>query len=428
MLHCSNYCNVAADPGLWGLCVGNQLRLRRRAASTLDDMTIAFPHLVIPRMTLDVQTLIVLLLGTLFAISIALPVLMGLRVSVSARCVQASVIAQALAWTSFVAAGRWNDRFFSTVCMALLSASFVLMWRALQGWLGDRPGGPWLWGLACLTPLGYGLGFDHYAFRVGWSNFGLALQMGFVCLALAWPTPEAGRGWRGMVFVCLAALALVTAWRGVLGAFFTADYPYFRAPHPVNLAGAVLNHVSLVLTTLGFLVAWREEAERELRKLASTDGLTGLLNRRTFEQRAEDYLSLARRHHDPLVLLLIDLDHFKQINDRQGHAGGDRALQLFAQVLRRCVRRGDLACRYGGEEFCVLLSRTSGEVADIIDRRLRAELASAGAAQGFAPSLSFSTGLTVVTATDTSLESIVRRADEALYKAKNSGRGRMVRA
>jgi diguanylate cyclase (GGDEF)-like protein len=379
------------------------------------------------RMTLDVPTLTVVLLATLFAISIALPAIMSWRVSFAARCVQGSVIAQALGWLFFLLAFRGRDRLFSTLSMAFLSGSFVLMWHALHSWLGPRPLRWALWIAAGLTPIGYGLGFDHYAFRVGWSNFGLALQMAVVCLALAWPAPHASRRWRALMLICLLALAIVTVWRGVLGAFMTADYPNYNTPHPVNLVAAVLNHVTLVLTTMGLLVAWREEAERELRQHATTDGLTGLLNRRALEQRAADLLSQARRYHDPLSVLLIDLDHFKQINDRHGHAAGDRALQAFARVLRTCLRQGDLACRYGGEEFCVLLSRADADAAAAFDRRLRTELARQSQGDNIEAMMGFSTGLAGVRNGETSLDLAVRRADAALYLAKRAGRGRLVR-
>jgi diguanylate cyclase (GGDEF)-like protein len=185
--------------------------------------------------------------------------------------------------------------------------------------------------------------------------------------------------------------------------------------------------VTLVLTTMGLLVAWREEAERELRQHATTDGLTGLLNRRALEQRAADLLSQARRYHDPLSVLLIDLDHFKQINDRHGHAAGDRALQAFARVLRTCLRQGDLACRYGGEEFCVLLSRADADAAAAFDRRLRAELARQSQGDNIEAMMGFSTGLAGVRNGETSLDLAVRRADAALYLAKRAGRGRLVR-
>ena len=281
--------------------------------------------------------------------------------------------------------------------------------------------------IALLTPLGYGLGFGNYAFRVGWSNLGLAALMLMVCAVLLAPAPQASRRWRGLAVVCLAALAGVTLWRGALGAFYTSAYPQLRWPHPANVAGALLGHVALVLVTLASLVAWREEAERDLKRLAETDGLTGLLNRQAFMQRAEGALAWARRYGDALSLLLIDLDHFKRINDAGGHAAGDQALRRFADCLRACMRRGDLACRYGGEEFGVLLwhAGRSGRAPSTrgCARRWR------GSAPGEAAAgLNFSAGLMPMHKPEESLEQCLQRADAALYRAKEAGRGRMLQA
>jgi diguanylate cyclase (GGDEF)-like protein len=308
--------------------------------------------------------------------------------------------------------------------MAGLAAGQGLLWEAMHGWLGPRPGRQLVWSLALLMPLGYGLGFANYPFRVGWANAGLALQMACVCVALAWPAPQAGRQWRLLIGLCLAAMAVATAWRGVLGAFFTESYPTFRAPHPVNVTAALIGNLSLLLTAVGTLVAWREEAERALKLQARTDSLTSLLNRRALQEGAADLLAQARRHGDPLALLLIDLDNFKQINDRHGHDSGDRALQLFARQLQSELRRGDLAGRWGGEEFCVLLSRADADAAKAFDQRLRDRLArQAPPALGFG--LGFSTGLATLERHDDGLASLLHRADAALYAAKGAGRGRM---
>ena len=196
-------------------------------------------------MNLDVNTLLAVMLANVFAITVAIPAVMGLRVSRAARYVLGSAVFQALACASFLLAKPLHDRFFSTLWVALLGASFVCMWHALRGWLGPRPGHRVLVATAVLTPMGYGLGFDSYAFRAGWSNSGLALLMGLVCLACAYPAPHANRRWRGLILVCLASLAVVTLARGVLGAFFTELYPTLRAPHPINVIGAVLNHIAL---------------------------------------------------------------------------------------------------------------------------------------------------------------------------------------
>jgi diguanylate cyclase (GGDEF)-like protein len=312
--------------------------------------------------------------------------------------------------------------------MALLGASFVSMWYALYHWLGPRPGRRLLWLAFVLTPVGYGLGFENYAFRVGWSNFGLALQMSVVCVALAWPAPQASKRWRTLVFVCLATMVVVTVWRGVLGAFFTESYPYYRAPHPVNIAAALLNHLALMLWTMGFLVAWREEAEHELRRQAETDSLTGLLNRRAFGERAADLLASAQRHGHGLALLMLDIDHFKRINDQHGHAAGDHALQTLAQVLRTSLRRGDLVCRHGGEEFCVLLWHGEAQAAARYDERVREALQARLRDSDPGVSFSFSAGAAVLGEADRSIEDLLRRADAALYQAKAEGRARLVTA
>src|SRR5439155_3236618 len=207
-----------------------------------------------------------------------------------------------------------------------------------------------------------------------WSNLGLGLLMLMVCLACAWPAPHASRRWRGLIVVCLGSLALITFTRGVLGAFFTELYPTLRTPHPVNVIGAVLNHIALTLTTIGLLVGWHEEAERKLRLQADTDALTGLLNRRAWRERALHAFELARRRGEALAVLMIDIDHFKRINDEAGHEAGDRALRHVGGTLMGCVRRSDLVCRYGGEEFCVLLVRADDDAARAVDKRLQAEL------------------------------------------------------
>ncbi|MBL8349177.1 MAG: GGDEF domain-containing protein [Burkholderiaceae bacterium] len=376
-------------------------------------------------MNLDVQTLLIVMMINMIALSVAMPAIMGWRVSRAARCAQGSVVLQTLGWSALVLSGQFFDRPLSILAMAGLAAGQALLWESMRGWLGPRPGRALVWGVALLMPLGYGLGFPNYPFRVGWANAGLALQMAWVCVALAWPAPQASRRWRLLIGLCLAAMAVATAWRGVLGAFFTDSYPTFRAPHPVNVAAMLIGNLSLLLTAVGMLVAWREEAERALQLQARTDSLTGLLNRRALQLSAADLLAQARRHRDPMALLLIDLDHFKQINDRHGHERGDRALQLMSRLLQSALRRGDLAGRWGGEEFCVLLARADADAAIAFDQRLRERLARHSLAElGFG--LDFSTGLATLQRDDSQLASLLHRADAALYAAKDAGRGRML--
>ena len=380
-------------------------------------------------MTLDVQSLLVVMMINMVALSLAFPAIMGWQVSPAARWAQGALLVQTLGWICLVFSRQSPtlDRLLSAASMVGLCCGMAMLWQSMQGWLGPRPGGRLVWALAVLTPLGYALGFGHYPFRVGWANTGLALQMVLVCVALLWPGAQAGRGWRLIMATSLAALAVATFWRGMLGAFFTPLYPSLRAPHPVNIVAALLSNLTVVLNAVGLLVAWREEAERALHTLARTDSLTGLLNRRALHDEAGTLIAQARRHGDPLSLLVIDVDHFKAINDTRGHATGDRALCLMAGTLQAALRRGDLAGRWGGEEFCVLLARTAPADAAAFDARLRTTLAARARAElGF--DLGFSTGLAQLQAADADLQPLVQRADAALYAAKAAGRGQLATA
>ncbi|TLX58406.1 hypothetical protein DN824_10035 [Stutzerimonas nosocomialis] len=163
---------------------------------------------------------------------------------------------------------------------------------------------------------------------------------------------------------------------------------------------------------------------RQLEDLASTDELTGLFNRRHFIKLAEiDIRRLRPGHRSGLAL--IDLDHFKRINDVHGHASGDLVLQCFASIARGCLREGDILARYGGEEFVLLLPDTGPEAFKACCERLREAFATVevpGTAVDTSQ-LSLSVGMTLLSADD-DLEAALQRADEALYEAKRSGRNR----
>ena len=158
----------------------------------------------------------------------------------------------------------------------------------------------------------------------------------------------------------------------------------------------------------------RVMAETQLQ--ASTDGLTGLVNRRTFENR------MRQLHADgtEITVLMADLDHFKKLNDAHGHEAGDRALRIFSEVMRNAMRADDVACRYGGEEFAVLLPSTDLQDAIDIAVRIRSALAQ-NAERGDAPTFTASIGIACSTdAAD--LEDLVHRADRAMFAAKAAGR------
>jgi two-component system cell cycle response regulator len=165
-------------------------------------------------------------------------------------------------------------------------------------------------------------------------------------------------------------------------------------------------------------------AKRELEQLSVTDGLTGLYNHRFFQERLREEFRRAQRYSDPVSLIMIDLDHFKQVNDRHGHPFGDRVLKEAADLIRKSVREPDICARYGGEEFCVILPKThlSGAltVAERVWRDLGDKVYKADAAE---ERVTASLGIAFFPSKDvTSPELLIRFADEALYRAKRDGR------
>lgn len=163
--------------------------------------------------------------------------------------------------------------------------------------------------------------------------------------------------------------------------------------------------------------------KEELRRQASVDSLTGLANRRSFWEYAEREFARSRRHGVPLALIGLDVDFFKQVNDRYGHPVGDRVLRAFADVCRQSLRSGDVCARTGGEEFCILLPETDLSGAYAMAERIRAQVA-ALCVDAQLPQLrvSASFGVTLLWPEDPGFEALFQRADRALYAAKERGR------
>ena len=174
-------------------------------------------------------------------------------------------------------------------------------------------------------------------------------------------------------------------------------------------------------------ISERKRMETELRTQASTDMLTGLPNRRCFFDFAETELARIKRSKaSSAVIIMLDLDRFKSINDTYGHGVGDLVLQQLASIMRNTLRRGDFSGRLGGEEFVMLLPETSIEQARHFAERLRQEIAeSVIEADGVRFSYTASFGLTAMADSDDSFEAALGRADDAMYLAKDNGRNRV---
>ncbi|WP_342117340.1 GGDEF domain-containing protein [Pseudoduganella sp. OTU4001] len=169
------------------------------------------------------------------------------------------------------------------------------------------------------------------------------------------------------------------------------------------------------------------ERTAEQSRLANTDSLTGLANRRHFMEHGSREVSRARRYRQPLAMLLLDIDHFKEINDNFGHPAGDKVIAAVANACRTSGRGSDLAGRIGGEEFAVLLPETNAIAAQLAAERLRRKIADLDlAAHGITRAITASIGVAVLQGSETALEALLARADQALYLAKQTGRNRVV--
>ena len=197
----------------------------------------------------------------------------------------------------------------------------------------------------------------------------------------------------------------------------------------VNPFDDVINHPAIYIylsfgTALAFLIfgLYVGTYEKKIEEQALVDSLTGLGNRNKFYLFAEYELERSFRYQDRLSLALMDIDHFKNINDTYGHNTGDHILINVAKKIRATLRKSDISVRWGGEEFLFLMPGTSLAESREISERLRNSI-EAGPYQGVSR-VTVSIGLTEYTKGD-SLDSMIKRADEALYEVKNSGRNRV---
>jgi diguanylate cyclase (GGDEF)-like protein len=162
----------------------------------------------------------------------------------------------------------------------------------------------------------------------------------------------------------------------------------------------------------------------EVQRLATTDGLTGIANRRHFTELATRQIAVAVRYARPLAAVMLDIDHFKKINDAYGHSTGDEVIKAVATVLKEGVRESDIVGRLGGEEFALILPETHGEPVEITDRLRRAVAAATVTGPQTEVTVTISAGVAEMNADDT-LDSLLSRADAALYLAKAAGRNQV---
>lgn len=184
-------------------------------------------------------------------------------------------------------------------------------------------------------------------------------------------------------------------------------------------------HLLLALANLAAIAVEKGKLFSEMRRLAEVDGLTGLANRRVYDQELQRLLAEARRTGRPVSLVVFDVDHFKRYNDRFGHLAGDDALRFVGEVLRRNARRTDLIARYGGEEFAVILPDTPADQAMQVAQKLIDAIRTSHDEVRVPGRVTASAGVACCEAGQLSATELFSAADRAVYEAKRNGRDRV---
>ena len=226
----------------------------------------------------------------------------------------------------------------------------------------------------------------------------------------------------GTDFIPIVLVTVRDDTRSKLEGFATGADDYITKPFDIEELSARVKSLLRIKTLQDQL----REANANLAEMSVTDGLTGIYNHRHFIERLEGETARAMRHQRPLAVIMLDVDHFKQVNDRHGHLFGDFVLVKLGKLMSSIARAGDLVARYGGEEFVVLVTETDG--AAMLAERIRQGVEQAEFENdGHRADIRISAG--VCQALPGSVENgneLLRIADEALYEAKQSGRNRVV--
>jgi len=305
----------------------------------------------------------------------------------------------ALAFAAYAVALR---RFFHLRVRPLVLALMVLLAIAISAW----------WGLAQ----------PDLTRRLIAISLVLAWMLGYSAWTV-YRSPEAAGPVRHVAGGAFAFAAAVMAYRaGVLVVDPSQVLTVFQLTH-VQLLTYAVGSILPVVATLGFLLLCTEHSQRELERAARMDFLTGVYNRRAIEELGTRAIAAARRHGMPLSLLVVDLDHFKRINDELGHAAGDLALVRAVARIRESLRAEDLPGRLGGEEFIVLMPNTDGASAAAAAERIRESFSGQPLElDGQRRAVTLSIGVAVLAPADRHFSQLLQRADRAMYAAKHAGR------
>lgn len=272
----------------------------------------------------------------------------------------------------------------------------------------------------------FGIVQPNYLYRVLWGSVAISLNMLLNVEALTrgfrW---QSSRARIVLLLFCVMAVVLVV-WRSGQLWFGTHLPGGTSVPSPTNFFYILLSGMQPLFASIGFLLLYNEILQGRLNLLARIDSLTGVKNRLATDEMMQYLLARAARKDQSLAVLMIDADHFKAINDRFGHAGGDKVLQDMVASIRASLRDSDVLGRVGGEEFVVLSPETGLSGALCLAERIRRAVETAALrVDGTDVKLTLSIGVTTARPAERDAVAVFKRADNALYAAKRAGRNQV---
>ena len=273
----------------------------------------------------------------------------------------------------------------------------------------------------------FGLVDPDYRDRVLWGSLAIMVNLVLSIEALlAGGRQRFSRARTALLLICAMAMLLLV-WRN--GQLWLGQHQpdQINVPNATNFFYVMLSGLQPLFASIGFLLLYSEILHRELHLQARVDPLTGVSNRLAIDETITRLLAQAARQRQTLGVLMLDADHFKNVNDRFGHAGGDKVLRALVASIRSSLRESDLIGRVGGEEFVVLLPHSDMAAALALGERIRLMVETMPLLiDGQMLQLTVSVGVALAAATERDGAAVLQRADTGLYAAKRAGRNRVM--
>ena len=379
-------------------------------------------------MILDLRTLLTVMIATSLLLAMSLLAAVGPRFRDGLGKWTAAMTVQAAVFGLYIAHGIWPDLATTVLSNALFATCLTLQAAAIGEFHGKKMSRWWHLLPMLLVGILFALVIDKFPVQVILSGAIFGAGMLSLAILVQRLNPES----RGS-----ARWLLLTGY--LVGAATMFARALVNIVEPDSIPGVLiatsfqgitfLFFLSVILvTSVGFLLLHKERSEEAAQKLALTDPLTGAFNRRTFLELAEKEIARTRRARGSLSIVMIDLDNFKQVNDRNGHLAGDEVLKGVVLVVQACLRKEDLLVRYGGEEFCILLPGVAIDRTALLAERIRGAVEQASFSfNGKTLQVTISIGLSALSPDSAEgIDKLIARADEALYTAKKAGRNRVI--